>query len=151
MAQAQLGKEAVSEIWNSSVLLKKIHFDREVSGQIIQVTITARVIWYSLKVHKAALGILKSKRRWPSEPNWSILSFLITSITFFTICQVFIFNVYFLALEKQLRCMKTNKVFRTLKFYYFTFQRSQERKYFRSTKTSIEHSASMENWVHWIT
>lgn len=31
-------------IGNSYVLLKEIHLDREVSGQIIQVTITARVI-----------------------------------------------------------------------------------------------------------
>lgn len=71
---------------------KEIHLDREVSGQIIQVTITARVIRYSLKVHKAALGMLKSKRRCPSKPNWSILSFLITSTKFFTICQVFTFK-----------------------------------------------------------
>ena len=99
MAQAQLGKQAVSEMWNSYVLLKK-YLDREVSGQIIQVTITARVIWYSLKVHKAALGIVKSKRRWPSKPNWSILSFLITSTKFFTICQVFTFKCILFGLGK---------------------------------------------------
>lgn len=39
----------------------------EVSGQIIQVAILARLIWYSVKIHKVTLGMIKSKRRWPSK------------------------------------------------------------------------------------
>lgn len=60
MSQALSHKETYSEITFMCFLKKarnQKNFNRSVSGQNIQVTIIAGVIWYCLKVHKAAFGI----------------------------------------------------------------------------------------------
>lgn len=114
----------------------------------MQVTITARVIWYSLKEHKAALGMLKSMRGWPSKPNWSIFSFLITTTEFFTICQVFTFKCILSGFGKATMVHENWKCTQDLSFllFYFLEEPGNKIRQKEHIKTSVEQNASHGKW-----